>query len=262
MSNQSEPRKAPHAARGTQVVVVRIRDDEIEVSPNHFRLNSDTFPVTGITGVRYGVEEKPAWGTVRKVMRIGLRAHWCENAPLTNKLFHHSDGSDLVPDDSFSLASDANRGSSKQVEIICNRFLRSEQQAWEDFQVIVGAIRQHIVPNLSNRIARQIISGSEYKFGGCFMDSPYYRLSWNGVAFGGHTCGGDANSRWDGVEDFFTVPYEKFEIHQNGNAIHFRCREREDSDLKFDAVSHWNAVIAEAIVGRLKEIKAQLSTTP
>ena len=114
---------------------LRIRNDEIEITPEKFRYNDKILPSTDITGIRFGAFVRYVNGARSSVSyRIGVRS--------------------------------ASHG---VAEIECKRFSRSEEQAQQDFQAILGALFSHLVPSLCSRLEGSIVAGARIPFGDCYL---------------------------------------------------------------------------------------------
>src|SRR5262249_1161983 len=116
---------------------LKIRDDEIEITPEKLRYNRDELSLSEINGIRYGISKQ-----------------YINGIP-TSTSYQISVG-----------------GNHKVINIECKRFFRSEKQAEQDFGAILNAIYAHIVPTLCTRIATQIIGGAKLPFGGskpCYL---------------------------------------------------------------------------------------------
>ena len=144
---------------------LKIRSDDVEVTHEKVRYNTLTLPAGDITGVRFGV------------------------------FVQYTNGIKTSTSYSVAVAS-ARHG---VIEIECKRWLRSEDDAKSDFQKIVMALYQQIVPGLCERIAKQIASGGNVPLGewlltpkgvrgttGMLLWKEEHLISWADVRFGSH----------------------------------------------------------------------------
>ena len=123
------------AASEKNNLVLKIRSDEIEITREKVRYNSQVLHCKDIQGIRFGIFARYTNGAKSSV--------------------------------SYLIAICDSRGGVVNLE--CKRFFRSEDQAKADYQAILGSLFYHVVPSLCSRIAQSIVDGGRTPFGNCYL---------------------------------------------------------------------------------------------
>jgi hypothetical protein len=90
-------------------------------------------------------------------------------------------------------------GNNQVVRIECKRFMRSEEQAQQDYRLIVEGLYYQVIPGLVSWIANSIANGTAYQLGnvllertgihmtsGALMWKKNHLVPWSEVRFGNH----------------------------------------------------------------------------
>jgi TPR repeat protein len=133
---------------------MKIRTDEIEITKQFVRYNSQKIAVPMIQGIKYGIY------IVRN--QYGTKTTTSYLIEITDDL-----SSIGVPANALLQQCVSSIIGSHRIKIECNRFLRKEAQVDEDFNRILDALFHQVFPDLVQQLAENIISGNSLQVGFC-----------------------------------------------------------------------------------------------
>jgi hypothetical protein len=145
-------------------LMIKIRNDTVEVTRETFRYNSHVIPAHDINGIRFGVFTQYTNGVKSSSYEVGV----CSA--------HHG-----------------------TINLECKRYFRGEEKAAADFQAVVGALYHQIIPPFVSRLSVRIVGGAQSALGDCVMTNEGVRvmggmlfwkenhlISWSDVRFVTH----------------------------------------------------------------------------
>jgi hypothetical protein len=185
-------------------VRMRIRNDEIHVTRDGFRYNGISIPTKEVTGVQFGVFINYTNGIKSSVSYlVGV----CGNKQI--------------------------------VRVECKRFLRSEEQAQQDYRAILEGLYYQVIPGLVSRIANSIANGAAYQLGNA-------RLEQTGI----HMTSGALMWKKDHL-----VPWNEVRFGNHQGLLHISSSTNSNIRASFSLREVWNAVIFEPVVNTLMGMK-------
>lgn len=131
-----------------------IRSDEIEVTREFVRYNSQKIAVSEIQGIKYGIY------IVKN--QYGMQTSTSYLIEVTDDLLSIG-----VPSNALLQQCIGGLTGSRRIKIECNRFFRKEAQVSEDFNKILDALFHQVVPDLVEKLAKNIVSGTALEVGDC-----------------------------------------------------------------------------------------------
>jgi hypothetical protein len=185
-------------------VRINIRNDDIYVTRDAFRYNATSIPTKEVIGVQFG-------GLVN--YRNGIK----------------SSVSYLV----------GILGNNQVVRIECKRFLRSEEQAQQDYRTIIEGLYYQVIPGLVSRIADSIAKGTAHQLGDV-------RLTQTGI----HMTSGSLMWKKDHL-----VPWNEVRFGNHQGLLHISSSANSNIRASLSHREVWNAVIFEPMVNTLLGVK-------
>jgi hypothetical protein len=185
-------------------VRMRIRNDEIQVTRNSVRYNSNSILTKEVTGVQFGVFINYTNGIKSSVSYlVGV----CRN--------------------------------NQVVRIECKRFMRSEEQAQQDYRMILDGLYYQVIPGLVSRIANSIANGTAYQLGNVLLERT-----------GIHMTSGALMWKKDHL-----VPWSEVRFGNHQGLLHISSSTNANIRASLSHREVWNAVIFEPIVNTLMGMK-------
>ncbi|MTB27071.1 MAG: hypothetical protein F2923_00340 [Actinobacteria bacterium] len=186
-------------------VSLKIRGDEVEINSRIFRYNNTEIKIPEIIGIRAG----------------------------TKRYYIH-----YLPFDSTRISVIGKGG---QIDIECKRFGRSQQQADADFTRILHGILKLVIPSLTFKIAKSILSGQIVKMG-------EMRIAADGVYM-------HSRALLRKKEHF--VPWSDIRFETSSGILAVRSvinADISESELMYET---WNAFFFQLIDLQIKKLKAK-----
>lgn len=174
-------------------ISLTIRDDRVEVTRAGVRYNNQFIKSNDITGVKFG---------------IGVFDLYCHI-------------------DFYTLAIRSLDGS--EINIDFKKVLRSKEQARKDLVATIDALFYHVIPSLSNRLAKRILAGRDEPIGDCWLTAKGVR-------------GTIGTLLWKGE---VVVPWSELRYGVSNGHLALRSTKTKNFTKNFEVRTVWNAGIFE-----------------